>query len=83
MENVNLYEFKSHFSEYARRVKEGETVILCERNVPIAEIRPIAKARDDHDPRPAPGLYRKQISVGEDFFRADVEIARDFSTTAD
>jgi antitoxin (DNA-binding transcriptional repressor) of toxin-antitoxin stability system len=81
MENVNLYEFKSHFSEYARRVKEGETVILCERNVPIAEIRPISKKH--HEPRPAPGLYREQISVGEGFFNSDAEIAQDFSTISD
>lgn len=77
MEHVNLYEFKSHFSEYARRVKEGETVILCERNVPIAEIRPIAKTH--REPRPAPGLYREQITVGEAFFSADAEIEQDFS----
>jgi len=81
MENVNLYEFKSHFSDYARRVKEGETVILCERNVPIAEIRPIAKV--NREPRPAPGLYREQISVEEAFFNADTEIAQDFSGTSD
>ena len=79
MANVNLYEFKTHFSEYARRVKEGETVILCERNVPIAEVRPIAKAK--REPRPAPGLFRDDISVGADFFDADTEIARDFSQT--
>lgn len=77
MANVNLYEFKTHFSEYARRVKEGETVILCERNVPIAEVRPIAKRI--REPRPAPGLFREEISVGADFFDADTEMARDFS----
>lgn len=81
MKNVNLYEFKSHFSEYARRVKEGETVILCERNVPIAEIRPISQ--HNREPRPAPGLYREQISVEVGFFSADAEIEQDFSLTAD
>lgn len=79
MANVNLYEFKSHFSEYARRVKEGETVILCERNVPIAELRPISKAT--RAPRPAPGLFREEITVGESFFDADAEIQRDFADT--
>lgn len=81
MEKVNLYEFKSHFSEYARRVKEGETVILCERNVPIAEIRPIARA--NRELRPLPGLYREQISVGDDFFNADAEIEQDFSRSTE
>ena len=77
MENVNLYEFKSHFSEYARRIKEGETVILCESNIPIAEIRPISHLKRER--RPAPGLYQAEIFVGEAFFSADTEIARDFS----
>jgi antitoxin (DNA-binding transcriptional repressor) of toxin-antitoxin stability system len=62
-----------------RIVKEGETVILCERNVPIAEIRPIAKV--NRELRPAPGLYREQISVGQAFFSADAEIEQDFSRT--
>lgn len=77
MKTVNLYEFKSHFSEYARRVKEGETVILCERNVPIAEVRPISRARNVL--RPAPGLFKDQIVVDEAFFDADAEIEQDFS----
>ncbi len=81
MTNVNLYEFKSHFSDYARRVKEGETVILCERNVPIAEIRPIAITIRER--RREPGLFREQISVEEAFFSADAEIARDFSESDD
>ncbi len=81
MTNVNLYEFKSHFSDYARRVKEGETVILCERNVPIAEVRPIAKGT--RTPRPAPGLFNDVISVDAAFFDADSEIERDFSATED
>ena len=64
MTNVNLYEFKSHFSDYARRVKEGETVILCERNVPIAEIRPIAITIRER--RREPGLFRiAQIQLAE------------------
>ena len=81
MANVNLYEFKSHFSDYARRVKEGETVILCERNVPIAEIRPILKTTLER--RPAPGLFRGKISVSDAFFDADTELARDFSSDDD
>jgi antitoxin (DNA-binding transcriptional repressor) of toxin-antitoxin stability system len=81
MTNVNLDEFKSHFSEYARRVKEGETVILCERNVPIAEVRPTTKTT--LTPRPAPGLFKEVISVDAAYFDADAEIERDFSATED
>jgi len=81
MAKVNLYEFKSHFSDYARRVKGGETVILCERNIPIAEIRPIVRTALER--RPAPGRFRGQISVEDAFFDADAELARDFSSADD
>jgi len=41
MTKANLNEVKSHLAHYARLVKAGETIILCERNKPFAEIRPL------------------------------------------
>ncbi|HEY6299408.1 MAG TPA: type II toxin-antitoxin system prevent-host-death family antitoxin [Candidatus Binatus sp.] len=41
MVRINITEAKNHLSKYLRRVKKGETIILCERNVPFAEIGPI------------------------------------------
>ena len=41
MIRLNMHEAKTHLSKHLRRVKNGETIILCERNVPIAEISPI------------------------------------------
>ena len=78
MTTVNLHEFKSRLSEYARRVKAGETVILCQRNVPIAELRPIGEAEKERPLRPKPGLFCGQIAVGKAFFEADEELATDF-----
>lgn len=43
MIKVNTAEAKIHFSRYVRRVEQGETIVVCRRNVPIAEIRPIPK----------------------------------------
>ena len=43
MIKVNTAEAKIHFSRYVRRVEKGETIVVCRRNVPIAEIRPIPK----------------------------------------
>ena len=43
MIRLNIHEAKTHLSKHLRRVKKGETIILCERNVPIAEIRPITQ----------------------------------------
>ena len=38
---VNVAEAKARMSELLRRVKAGETVIISERNIPVAELRPI------------------------------------------
>jgi antitoxin (DNA-binding transcriptional repressor) of toxin-antitoxin stability system len=41
MTQFNLHQAKANLSAVARRVKAGETIILCDRNKPIAEIRPL------------------------------------------
>ena len=43
MMRVNIADAKTHLSRYLRRVKQGEVVVLCRRNVPVAEIRPLPK----------------------------------------
>ena len=35
------HEAKTHLSRYLARVAAGETVLLCNRNVPVAEIRAV------------------------------------------
>jgi prevent-host-death family protein len=50
MKSVNVHEAKAHLSEYLAQVEAGETVVICRRNKPIAEIKPIAQARKA--PRP-------------------------------
>jgi antitoxin (DNA-binding transcriptional repressor) of toxin-antitoxin stability system len=42
MIKANIADVKAHLSQYLRQVKEGETLIICERNVPVYEVRPIA-----------------------------------------
>jgi prevent-host-death family protein len=42
MISLNINEIKIHFSSFLAKVSNGETVIVCKRNVPIAEIKPIA-----------------------------------------
>lgn len=41
MTRVNIAVAKAHLSRILEQVEGGNTVILCRRNVPIAEIRPI------------------------------------------
>lgn len=50
MKKVNLYEAKARLSALIDRVSEGETVVICRRNVPVAELRPVPKARRTRRP---------------------------------
>ena len=64
MIRLNIHEAKTHLSRYIERVLQGEVILLCRRNVPIAEIRALPSARDE--PRPM-GLARGRFSVPADF----------------
>ena len=64
MIRLNIHEAKTHLSKHLRRVKKGETIILCERNVPIAEIRPIKP--ENRSLRPI-GLDKGRLIVPENF----------------
>ena len=41
MNKVNIADARANLSRHLARVEAGETITLCRRNVPIAEIRPI------------------------------------------
>jgi len=65
MIKINVHEAKTHLSKYLARVERGESIVLCKRNVPIAEIRPL--------PRPATrkrpiGFMKGRFTVPPSFF---------------
>jgi antitoxin (DNA-binding transcriptional repressor) of toxin-antitoxin stability system len=69
---ININEAKTHLSRYAKQVKAGETIVLCDRNVPFAELRPLP-------PPNKPGMrrlgqLRGQCPVGDAFFESDPEV---------
>jgi antitoxin (DNA-binding transcriptional repressor) of toxin-antitoxin stability system len=64
MIRLNIHEAKTHLSRYLKRLAKGEHIILCLRNVPIAEIRPLAAP--DTKPRPI-GLARGRFTVPPSF----------------
>ena len=39
MIKINIAEAKANFSRYIESVERGETITVCRRNVPVAEIR--------------------------------------------
>ena len=64
MMRLNISDAKTHFSRYLKRVEQGETILLCRRNIPIAEIRPLARRPS---PRRAAGTVRG-LTVPPEFF---------------
>lgn len=65
MKQLNIHEIKARFSEILAEVEKGESVVICRRNQPIAELRPLpAKPKQ---PRPI-GLAKGRFSVPPSFF---------------
>ncbi len=65
MKKVNIYEIKARLSEYLDAVERGEQVVICRRNRPVAELRPIGAPRSS--PRPVGGA-ETQIDIPASFF---------------
>lgn len=65
MIRLNIHDAKTHLSRHLTRLAEGETILLCKRNVPIAEIRPLSAPRTR--PRPL-GLAKGRFEVPPEFF---------------
>ena len=65
MVKINIHEAKTHLSRYLARVAAGETILLCNRNVPVAEIRPLPVRRKTKRPV---GLAKEVFTVPAQFF---------------
>ncbi len=65
MIKLNIHEAKTHLSRYLSRLTRGESILLCKRNVPIAEIRPIKPGRKTKRPL---GLAKDKVEVPPEFF---------------
>jgi prevent-host-death family protein len=65
MITINVHEAKAHLSEYLSRVEAGERVLICRRNTPVAELRPVSPRRTQRRPI---GLAKDNISIPPSFF---------------
>jgi len=65
MLKVNIHEAKANLSRYLEAARAGEKVLICNRNVPVAELR--ALPEPNREPRPV-GLGRGTIEVPASFF---------------
>ena len=64
MIRLNIHEAKTHLSKYLELLGRGETIVLCKRNMPIAEIRGIPKPRLEKRPI---GLAKGKWKAGKKF----------------
>jgi prevent-host-death family protein len=65
MLRINVHEAKARLSHYLDKVEKGETILLCRRNLPIAELRPLP--RPGRGKRPI-GLAKGTFKLGRAFF---------------
>ena len=68
MISLNINEIKTHFSSFIAKVSNGETVIVCKRNVPIAEIKPIAALPNKKRPIGLAGKDYPDFKISNAFF---------------
>jgi len=75
MKKVNIFEVKARLSELIDLAGAGERVVICRRNKPVAELRPITPGRTS-----GRLLGGSQIEIPESFFaRLPAEIEDSFS----
>lgn len=65
MIRLNIHEAKTHLSRYLKKLAKGQSILLCKRNIPIAEIRPIPSERKTQRPI---GLAKGKFEVPAEFF---------------
>ena len=66
MLKVNIHEAKTQLSRHLERlIRQGESILLCKRNVPVAEIRPLP--RTTQQPRKV-GLAKNEFKIPKEFF---------------
>ena len=66
MIKVNIQEAKTHLSRYIGRVEQGDVVVVCRHNQPVAELRPI-ETTPSHPARVA-GLLKGRVHWEPDAF---------------
>ena len=66
MIRLNILEAKAHLSSCLDRLAKGESILLCNGNEPVAEIRPLPARRKAKRPL---GLARGTFKVPPEFFK--------------
>jgi antitoxin (DNA-binding transcriptional repressor) of toxin-antitoxin stability system len=77
---VNIHDAKTNLSRYLAELTPGETLVLCNRNQPVAELRLLRK-KEAHKPRiGAAKAEFGEFAVPDSFFEPlPAEILKAFS----
>ena len=67
MVRANVHDAKTNLSRYLELLESGKTdaVVVCRRNVPVAEIRPLERRRKKLRPI---GLAKGKLRIPKSFF---------------
>ena len=82
MLQLNINEVKTHLSGILSQVEKGETVIICRRNKPVAEIKPIRKPPAKKRPIGLAGREYPDFKLGDEFFEPLPEDILEYFTGA-
>jgi len=64
MQQLNIYEAKSHFSQLIEKVSQGDTVIIAKSGKPLARLMPLDSSSSTTFQF---GTLQGQIKVADDF----------------
>jgi antitoxin (DNA-binding transcriptional repressor) of toxin-antitoxin stability system len=65
MKRVNMHDAKTHLSRYVARLTPGESLVLCNHNRPVAELRLLSRRAR----KPRIGAARGEFVVSDAFFK--------------
>ena len=68
MLQMNINEIKTHLSATLVKVEQGETVIICKRNKPVAQIKSIKQQLRQKRPIGLAGDEYPEFRIDDDFF---------------
>jgi len=64
VKRVNIHDAKTNLSRYLAELRSGQTLVLCNRNQPVAEIRSLRKKVR----KPRIGAAKGEFVVPDSFF---------------
>jgi prevent-host-death family protein len=78
MEQINVYEAKTHLSRLLDRVEAGEEIIIGRAGRPVAMLVPYRPSV----PRRRPGAWRGKVRMAHDFDELPEDLLRAFEVEA-